>query len=787
MENLNMNARSKPDMTIDTGLNIDPKRILYHLIKYWYIVVLALLITCSIAFLRNRYATKVFPVAASILIKETEENAEGKYLYNNPLVSFYRNYLNELYIIKSYPLIQKTIEDLEFESTFYLEGSVLTTEAYRSLPFKVKVVSDMTPNTGQKYYFEAIDKSKFQISYLDSESQNPFVFHYGDTANIDGFRFVLTLKQPVGEEHLGKRIIFSYTPAAKLADIYVKRLNVAWAEEGSGVVNLSVNGSIPSKEIDFLNGLIHQYQQYNFNKKVQAASRTIDFIAQQIADIQDSLKIAERQLELFKTENVFTDLSAESFRLFEKVEKFESEKAELVIKSNYYDYLEKYISNDMNLDQVILPSSIGVNDNVLSSLVTVMINTQLEMKSLTSSKLENPIFVERQRRIHEIKRDIMESVSNQRAVDKIRLNFLNKSIADVDQRLSSLPLAERQYIAIKRNYTLLESLYIFLLQKKAEAGISKAATTADVVMVNPPLAGNFISPRPVLNYLIAISTGLAIPLIFFLSMEFFNNKVQSREDIEKVSSIPFLGGTGHKKDGDNLVVVGHPKSAIAESFRALRSNLGFFLQSNEPSVILVTSSISGEGKTFTSINLASVFALTGKRTLIIGADMRKPRIFEDFGLSNEHGLSTYLAGLVSFESVVQSTQFENLFLISGGPVPPNPSELMLTVRMEELIRNARAHFDMVIIDSPPLAIVADALSLINYADHTIFLVRQDYTPKVLLKTMQDLYESGKLTKVSVVLNDIYRSGLGYGYGYGYGYNYGYGNSTNKNGGGYYYE
>jgi capsular exopolysaccharide synthesis family protein len=225
---------------------------------------------------------------------------------------------------------------------------------------------------------------------------------------------------------------------------------------------------------------------------------------------------------------------------------------------------------------------------------------------------------------------------------------------------------------------------------------------------------------------------------------------------------------------ENIEVFRKPKSAISESFRALRSNLNFFLQGQDTGVFLITSSISGEGKTFTSINLASVFALSGKRTLIVGADMRRPKIYSDFNLNNTIGLSNYLAGLSTFEEVVQDTKFENLKVISGGPVPPNPSELILTKRMKEFLETAKKSFDYIFVDSPPLALVTDAFVLSALADHTLFIVRQNYTPKPLLRTINDFYTAGKIERMSIILNDIYRSGPGYGYGYSYGYGYGYG-------------
>jgi capsular exopolysaccharide synthesis family protein len=772
----------------ETGFNIDYKRVLYHVFKYWYLVVLSLLLAIAIAFIKNRYSTRVIPISASIIIKESEESSEGKFVFNNPLVNFYRNYLNELYIVKSYPLIQKTIQDLNFQVGFYKEGSVLTTETYYNMPIRARVVDEDPSARGFSVIFQALNEREYRIS-PPKGGAIPFAgtYSYGDTLSAGTNKFVLERIDSFGGGYINEDFIFRYTPSSILASVYISRLNASWAEEGAGVINLSISGSIPQKEIDFLNALIDQYANYNLTKKSLAATRSIEFISEQLEGITDSLKRVERQLEQFKNRNVVTDLKSEALRLYQKIEGLESQKTELILHENYYNYLREHMEEGKNLDQIILPSSVGITDNILTGLVSKMIDLQMEMKMhISGEKRDHPLITQNRNRIQQIKRDIVESINGQRSVEKIRLNFLNREIATIEKQLDYLPVAERQLIAINRNYNLLDNLFVFLMQKKAEAGISRASTTSDVIVVNPPLAGGFVSPKIRLNYLLAISLGLALPLMVFVGLELSNTKVQSREDIEEQTNVPILGGTGHKKSEGNLEVMGKPKSAVAESFRALRSNLFYFMANKERGTFLVTSSISGEGKTFTSINLASVFALSGKRTLIIGADMRRPKIFEDFNLTNDVGLSSYLAGLVEFDAIIQSTSFPNLFLVSGGPVPPNPSELLLSHRMELFMNQARDKFDMVVIDSPPLALVADAFELARFADHTIFLVRQDYTPKVLLRTIQDFHQSGKLANVSIVLNDIYRSGLGYGYGYGYTYGYGYGYyNSKKRTGGYY--
>jgi capsular exopolysaccharide synthesis family protein len=389
--------------------------------------------------------------------------------------------------------------------------------------------------------------------------------------------------------------------------------------------------------------------------------------------------------------------------------------------------------------------------------------------------------------LKEIKNDIRESVSTLRSTDKIRLDFSNRQLKIVEDQLALLPASERQLIAVQRNYSLLENLYVYLLQKSSEAKISEAANTSDIIQINPPMRAGSISPKPAQNYTVAALAGLLIPFAIFTLFELFNTKVQSKEDIEKMTSIPFLGGVGHS-DGNNLAVKEKTRSAVAESFRAMRSNLNFFTGNKPKQVFMVSSSISGEGKTFTTINLATVFALSGKKTLIVGADMRRPKIFEDFDRPNNLGLSTYLSGLSEFKDVVQDTAIENLYFISGGPVPPNPSELLMTDRFEAFVKAAQQQFDFIIIDTPPLALVTDAFVISKFVDHTVFVLRQNYSHKAFIKSIDDFYKSGKLINMSILLNDIYKSGLGYGYGTEYAYQYGYGygfGKKKKNGNGYY--
>lgn len=773
------------------GLTLDFKRVLSRAIRFWYIIVFFLVSSIVLAFYQNRYSERVYPITTSILVREVQEVGGAELLYNNDIINPYRNYLNEPYIIRSYPLIEKVVRDLNFHLAFYREGYVMTTESYQYIPVKAEWCDPATIETGS-YSFTLVSDSSFSLK-KSASSEEDTIFALGDTVNIDGRKICFSgIPGRNVNDYIGVPFIFEIKNPLSVASSYISRLGVEWAEVGAGIINLSLTGTIPEKEIDFLNKLIEEYGNRDLQNKNETATRTVDFISQQLKSISDSLNRVELQLERFGNSGRMGDMSAEAQRLLAKLEAFEVQRAELIINENYYQYIDKYVKSNQGLDQIILPSSIGVTDPVLTSLISRMLDLQLELRGHTGSQKEsNPIALAMYSQIAKLRADISEAVKTLRATDQIKDEFMGKQIKGIESQLSRLPVSERQLIAIQRNYSLLENLYVYLMQKLSEASISKASNTSDIIPVNPPMKGGVISPKPTQNYIISIIIGLTIPALIFIIFEILNNKVQSKEDIEKMTAIPFIGGVGHNDARGNLTVSERPKSGIAESFRALRSNLNYFTGGEGKKIFMVNSSISGEGKTFTTINLATVFALSGKKILIVGADMRKPKIFKDFNRTNDVGLSTYLSRLCSFEEALQDTAIDNLFFISGGPVPPNPSELIMSARFEEFIKLAKEQFEYVIIDTPPLALVSDAFEISKYVDHTVFVFRQNFTPKQFIKSIDEYYKSGKLKGISILLNDIYKSGLGYGYGQGYayhyGYAYGYGYGSKKNGSGYYEE
>jgi capsular exopolysaccharide synthesis family protein len=761
------------------GILVNPKRVFSLALQYWYVVALCIAMSVVIAFLINRYTTRIYSVSASIIVREGTENAAAEFLYkNNPLVNPYRNFYNELYIMRSYPLLQEVIESLNFSVAWYREGNVKTTEEYDSdFPVKARIVKTTSMPYGRRVSFIAKSALVFSLEYINEDGSSGKLFDnltYNDTVSINGYKFYFELRKPITEGIIGKKFILEFIDPYMLARQYAGKLNATWAELGASVVNLNISGPIPEKDIDFLNRFIDRYQQYDVDKKNLVATKSIDFLDKQLTNIGDSLNYFDNKIENFKETHFSTDFNADAQRIYSAIDKLESRKSELVLFDSYYEYVENYLKTADDIDQIVPPSAVGITDDVLTGLIDHLTAAQFNLRLLGGQQTsENPLVVDSKQKIKQLKGDLLEGMSSIKATQKISFDLINKQIDKAEQQLVRLPRSERVMIDLKRNYTIRENMYLFLMQKRAEAGISRASTTSDIIVVNPPSRrGGAMTPKPMLNYAIAIAGGLFLPFLFFFIAELLNDRVQSREDVEQLTSIPLLGGIGHNASEDtNLVVLNKPKSAMAESFRALRSNLNYFTESKDKKIILVTSSISGEGKTFTTINLASVLAFSGKKVIIIGADMRKPRLFTDFDLHNDIGLSSFLSSLNVLSEVIQHTGIENLDLISGGPVPPNPAELLMLPKVEAMMRELLETYDYILLDTPPLGIVADAFSLMPFVHHTIFIIRQDYTPRFFLRDLQELLERRDLANVSILFNDIKKTGPGYGNGHGYQYGY----------------
>lgn len=393
-----------------------------------------------------------------------------------------------------------------------------------------------------------------------------------------------------------------------------------------------------------------------------------------------------------------------------------------------------------------------------------------------------------QKQIDDTRKELDENIRN--GIENIRISIVesDKKIKDIELEINRLPSTERKFISIQRKFDLNNTVYTFLLEKRAESGIARASNVSDnrIIDIASPFRATMVKPKSKSNYLFAFMLGLMLPMMLILIVDYLNDKVIDKKDIEKKTRVPVIGYINHHKGKSEIPTIEKPGSSISESFRAIRTAMKYFSKKDKIPVIAISSTISSEGKTFIAINLAVVTAMLGKKILLIGLDLRKPRINKVFEFEESPGMSSYLSGNCTFSEIIKKTQIDNLFYAPSGPVPPNPAELIETEYMKTFMETVQKEFDYIIIDTPPVAIVTDALLLSQYVDVNLFIVRQRYTSRNTIDMIEELYQYGKLKNMAIILNDISLSGYyGYGMRYGYTMGYGYAYGYNYYGKGYY--
>jgi capsular exopolysaccharide synthesis family protein len=764
---------------------IDLQKFAGIVLANWYYIVLSVLIALSIAFIVNRYTVPMYEVHSAVMInKPVEEGANATaILYGAEVFQGSKGLTDESIVLKTKALAYKTLKKLNFGVSYFQRGNVKLTEVYYPLsPINV-IVDSSSANIPKWILFSVrVDNDGLYRVEADNPHWNQFFankkFRSGFKYNIQGFIFTIHTNSEAFI--IDDELLFQVNDLNALAGHYAGSLQVHPYGNGASALSLKLAGPTPAKDIDFLNAHMETYKENNLIIKNTNAINTLNFIDEQLLQISDSLYYIENRLESLKKNNSNKGISPQGNNVASELKGFEERRTSLLINRKYYDYLRNYLKKDYMQEQVLIPANLGISDPILNQLISQLVSFQAEISLIEKNpNQENPLVknelrVKRQQLI-ELKNNILESLRNIEAVNNINLNELDSRVAKTSLSLQRLPAAERQLINIERIYNLSEKLYVFLMEKRAEAGILKAASTSDVTILSEAWSSQQMEPNESKNYSLAFLLGLGIPLAFMFVKDFFNNKISTLEDLKKLTTLPLLGVVGHNRNEETNLINQNSKSALSEAFRTVRSNIRFMTPDKiGGKIFVITSSISGEGKTFSAKNLAYILAISGERTILINADMRKPNNNKDLGVESDNGLSNYLAGYTSVEEVIHNTLQENLFILPSGDIPPNPSELLLSKRLEILMEDLKNQYDYIIIDTPPIGIISDGLELMQLADANIFMVRQDYTLKSFLINIQERYDTGKINHIAILFNDVDQRKLHYGYGYGYGYSYGYG-------------
>jgi tyrosine-protein kinase Etk/Wzc len=765
------------DEQIKTGKteqgNLSLKDIFYKYIRFLPLFILSVAMALLIAYTYLRYASQVYSAGGSMLIKSESNNnrpdkVEDILMGNNRS----QNIQSEIEILKSRPLMARVINKLDLQFGYTAKGRIKDQNVYKQAPFYIQAlgITDSARSFSMKIKFDNPRQFRINNETVRFEFNQDFENRFG------GFRLIRNSILPTA----GTEYNVTWQPLESLAGRLAKTVKVQPKAGGTGILNIEMEAANPQMAADIVNSLMIQYDSMTVEQNNLTTEQMIGFIDGRLDSLKNELNRIQANLLAYQQKNNLINVETQSDGYFAKISAADALLNEQQMKLAITDLLVEYLKDKKNQYNVV-PSSLGLEDVTLNELVSGYNKAQLERQALLESNIptSNPAVKEAEALIEKQRQSVLENLNNIRSsFQQAILNITSKSNKEQGE-LQTMPFKMKEMIEMERQVTTKLALYSLLEGKREEAAISKASTISNSKIIDKASASAIpVKPDRRMIQVLAIFIGLGLPTLIIFITELLNDKVTTRFDIEKITSAPIMGEIGHSHSENVLIVNKTSRRMVAEQFRIIRTNLQYVLNKVEKPVILVTSSFSGEGKSFVSTNMGAVMALTGKKTIILEFDIRKPKILAGLSIGKNPGISNFLVGKAEIKDLILPVASqENLFVLPCGPVPPNPAELLLDHKVTELFQWLRREFDVVIIDTAPVGMVSDAMTLGKFADCTLYLVRQGYTYKKQIALIDELYQSKKLPSVSIVINDIQlKSGYGY-YGYGrYGYGYGYGNS-----------
>lgn len=763
--------------TSSANQDIDIKQILEQYLYYWKWFVIAVIVTLCLAFVYLKFASPQYKVDAKILL-EKEDKATGELSGLAELSTLTGGsgqsafVLDQIDVLKSRRLLRKVIERNNLQNTFYLKDNIKETEVLESdSPIKIVSASLKKGKDIGAFNIEILSSNTFSINEKGGVSLENQQF--GKTIQTDLGTLVITPNKDLSK-YVGTDVFVVVQSIDRTIDQLQKLVQISPnTEKQSYIINFSITGPVIEKSKIILNSLIDQYNQDvsdDNNKVTQATSK---FINSRLELIGKDLDLADKKVQDYKSANNMTDLSAESELNLKTLSEADKDVLEKRTQVQLVDYMRE--SMNKNSDLQLLPSNIGLSDLSIENTLIEYNKMVLERDDLLkSSTAENPIVKNLTENIRSLKRSLKISLDNYRSVLKLALVNAEGKKDQIQGKVSSIPNQELGFREISRQQQTVEAIYLFLLQKREENEI-KASARPDILKVIDAAYGSTIPVAPKKSIILfgALIIGLIIPFAILYLKFILDNKVQSRKDVEALINAPILGEVPSSSDP---VVKDNDRSSLAEAFRILRTNISFMLGTKKDSaVIFVTSTTSGEGKSFISTNLSRILAMSGKKVLLLGADIRSPKVLNYLGLSHlQHtniGITQFLINPdMDIENIIikkpESYQFD---IIYSGYIAPNPAELLMNGHFDKIIQYGRENYDFVIVDTAPVSLVTDTLLISDNADLTVYVTRANYLDKRMLNVPKELFEEGKLKNLAFVLNDVdFAKGYGYGYGYGYG-------------------
>lgn len=763
---------------------LDIKPIIIHLVKKWYLFVIFGLLGLGAGTLYVRYSQNSYQAKATLFVPRMATGVEAGFegLLPGDLIENQAEVYNQMEILKSYYLHEEVARHLNWRTTWFkkdcwsLDNLLERKDMfhwisyYKEEPFTIKETEGQDNPAGILIYIDPMDDHRFRLSAsfkITSEGGTHKVEVdttgiYDEPFTSSYFHFTLhPLQQSLAKS--GSRYSFCFNNLSQIAGSYRSRLSVGLNDKESDIILLQLSGRHPQQEMDYLNELIDVYIQNKIGFQTATHQQSLRFIEQQLSGMSDSLMAAGSSFTRFRSRNQLINVSTQGRQVMKTLQELETQKNLNQQQLDYFTHLMQSLTLSPGKDAPLSPSVVGVQDVTFNKTVLKLGELISHRQEISFSARENnPTLQMMDREIEQLNAILKENLDNLIRNARVQQSTLERQYQHEMAQLNTLPGKEQDLINYKRHFELTNETYTYLLHRKAEIEIALAGATSDVRVIDPAchettyLTG--LSPR--YKMMMGLLSGLAFPGVLILGAFFLSNTIIRQEDITAHTQLPVLGNIIHSRMATDTPVKDYPKSAIAESYRSIRTALQFMLPGGQGRIISIHSINPGEGKSFTSVNLATIFALNSKRVILIGCDMRKPRLHKIFNCPNEQGLSTYLSAQHSVDQVIVATGVDNLWLLPSGPFPPNPTELLDHPRMSILLKELVSRYDYVLLDNSPLSLVSDAMVTGKLSDLNIFILRYGISRKDQITNINQMAEINRLSNIALLVNDI--SGAGFG-------------------------
>lgn len=778
---------------------IDIREQISKYLRYWPWFIVSLILTISIALLYLRYANPVYSTTATILIKDDANRAVSEVAAFQDIGAFGTlnptGFENEINILKSYSLTNRVVKNLNLNVSYFTEGNIRTTEIYQEVPFKVVAVTPDSLITEPFTPFFVIPVSEKRFKIWDEEDLNEQEYEFGAVVSLQAGDVQINKKEYNFNRLNGKynpiKVYIQSVPGTVAR--YRGSLEIEQMTKLSSVIQLTLNAANRKKSEAILNEFVDQYNEDAINDRNMVARNTADFIKGRLEIISEELDSVETGKVEFKQSRKLTEIEYEGQLTLQEEVTLRKAILEIDVQLELINIIIDHLRNAGEHD--LIPTATGIEKDGVSNSIDLYNQIVLERSRLLAGSTEkNPTIVSLTQQIQELKANILAGMNSTRTSMELRKNDLVSQSRIVEAQISSGPSIEKIFRSISRQQELKEALYLYLLQKREENAISMAVTAPKAKVVDYAYSSLMpVSPKKQLILLGAVILGLLIPFLVIYLQILLDNKIRNKFDVEQgVKSAPVVGEIPRIGKKESEIIKANDRSIMAESFRILSTNLEYLFVKNEDHegkgrVILVTSTIKGEGKTFVSCNLAITLANTGAKVLLVGGDLRNPQIHR---YAPERGDGRHKNGVVEFlvhrktkiEEFIRPSNFnKNMDMLYSGTIPPNPAELLMLDRTDEMFDQLRELYDFVIVDTAPAMLVTDTFLLRDQADSTIYVTRAGYTQKHLLGFADESIRFEKMKNVAFVINNVSAEDLGYGskYGYYYSYGYGYGPGTKR--------